>query len=165
MKHKTFLTMSVCLATLICTSVAMSAAEKKSKSASTSASPAGKETASPAASPAKTERAIPLRRGMISAVDEKAKTFTIAGKESSRVFKVTGKTVITKNGSPATFKDLAPNEEVTGSYWKAADGTLEAKTVKLGPKGEKKSEEGKKAKTSSSSSESPATSPASSPKP
>jgi hypothetical protein len=155
MKHKTYLISGACVAALICTSVAMSAAEKKSKSVS----------ASPSVSPAKTERAIPLRRGMISAVDEKAKTFTIKGKESSRVFKVTDKTVITKNGSPATFKDLAPNEEVTGSYWKAADGTLEAKTVKLGPKSEKKSEEAKKAKTSSSSSESPATSPASSPKP
>jgi hypothetical protein len=63
------------------------------------------------------------------------------------------------------MKDIAENEEVSGSYWKNADGSLEAKTVKIGPMSEKKSEEGKKAKTSSSPSGSPATSPASSPKP
>jgi len=33
----------------------------------------------------------------------------------------------------ATMKDVAANEEVRGSYWKAADGNLEARTVKLGP--------------------------------
>lgn len=70
---------------------------------------------------------------MISAVDQKAKTFTIAGKEKSRVFKVTTRTVLTKAGVPATMKDVVVNEEARGSYWKAADGTLEAKKVKLGP--------------------------------
>ena len=70
---------------------------------------------------------------MISAVDQKAKTFTIAGKGKSRVFKVTGKTTVTKGGNPATMKDIVENEEVSGSYWQNPDGTLEAKTVKLGP--------------------------------
>jgi hypothetical protein len=70
---------------------------------------------------------------MISAADQKAKTFTIAGKEKSRVFKITDKTVLTKAGVAATMKDVEANEEVRGSYWKAADGSLEAKTVKLGP--------------------------------
>jgi len=32
------------------------------------------------------------------------------------------------------MKDAVVNEEIRGSYWKMADGTLEAKTVKLGPK-------------------------------
>jgi hypothetical protein len=78
------------------------------------------------------ERAVPFH-GMISAVDQPAKTFTIAGKEKARVFKVTDKTVLTKAGAPATMKDVAANEEVRGSYLKAEDGTLEVKTAKLGP--------------------------------
>ncbi len=80
----------------------------------------------------KTERAIPFH-GMISAVDQTAKTFTIAGKEKARVFKVTDKTVLTKAGAPATIKDVVANEEVRGSYVKAADGSLEGRIVKLGP--------------------------------
>ena len=78
------------------------------------------------------ERAVPFR-GMISTVDQTAKTFTIAGKEKARVFKVTDKTVLTKAGAPATMKDVAANEEVRGSYLKAEDGGLEVKTAKLGP--------------------------------
>ena len=98
-------------------------------------------------------------------MDKNGKTFTIAGKEKSRVFKITDKTTVTKGGNAATIKDIAPNEEVSGSYWKNADGSLEAKTVKIGPVKEKKSEEIKKARTSSSPSGAPAISPASSPKP
>ena len=80
---------------------------------------------------------------MISAVDQKAKTFTTTGKEKSRVFKVTDKTTVTKGGNAVTMKDIAENEEVSGSYWKNPDGTLEAKNVKLGPM--------EKAKTSAAS--------------
>jgi hypothetical protein len=72
---------------------------------------------------------------MISAVDQNAKTFTITGKKESRVFKVTDKTSISKSGKAATMKDITENEEASGSYWKNGDGTLEAKTVKLGPTG------------------------------
>jgi hypothetical protein len=70
---------------------------------------------------------------MVSAVDQKAKTFTIAGKQNSRAFKVTDKTTITKSGNVASMTDIVENEEVSGSYWKRADGTVEAKAVKLGP--------------------------------
>jgi 20S proteasome alpha/beta subunit len=110
-------------------------------------------------------RAIPFH-GKISAVDQKAKTFTIAGKEKSRVFKITDKTVVTKAGAPATMKDVVANEEVRGSYWKMTDGTLEAKTVKLGPKteAEKTADEMHK-KKSSKSETSPEASPSASPKP
>jgi hypothetical protein len=87
---------------------------------------------------------------MISAVDQNAKTFTIAGKKQSRTFTVTDKTSITKGAKTATTQDITENEEASGSYWKNADGSLEAKMVKLGPMG--------KAKT-------PAASPAASPKP
>jgi len=101
---------------------------------------------------------------MISAVDQKAKTFTIAGKEKSRVFKITDKTVITKAGAAATMKDVVANEEVRGSYWKMSDGTLEAKTVKVGPKtdAEKAADEMKKKKKAEKSAEA---SPSPSPKP
>ena len=84
-----------------------------------------------AASPAQ-QRAIPYR-GKIASVDSSAKTFTIAGKDKSRTFKITDKTTMTKAGQPATMKDVVADEEVRGSYWKMADGTLEAKTVRLGP--------------------------------
>jgi hypothetical protein len=95
-------------------------------------SPAGATSPDAAAASAKTERAVPFR-GMISAVDARAKTFTITGKGASRTFKITDKSVLTKAGAAATLKDVAANEEVRGSYWKNADGTLEARTVKLGP--------------------------------
>ena len=91
--------------------------------------------AAPPAEKNSTERAVPFH-GVISAADEKAKTFTITGKEKSRVFKITDQTVLTKAGVAATMKDVAVNEEVRGSYWKAADGSLEARTVKLGPRTE-----------------------------
>jgi hypothetical protein len=31
------------------------------------------------------------------------------------------------------MKDIVQNEEVSGSAWKNPDGSLEAKTVKMGP--------------------------------
>jgi hypothetical protein len=106
---------------------------------------------------------------MISAVDAKARTFTIAGKEKSRVFKVTEKTVLSKAGAAATMKDVVANEEVRGSYWKLTDGMLEAKTVKLGPKtdAEKAADEKRKKKKAADTSPeaSPSASPSASPKP
>jgi hypothetical protein len=87
----------------------------------------------PTSSPAMhSARPIPFH-GMISAVDQTAKTFTISGKEKSRTFKVTVKTTITKAGKSATMKDIAENQEVSGAAWQNPDGTLEAKLVKLGP--------------------------------
>jgi hypothetical protein len=92
---------------------------------------------------------------MVSAVDHKANTFTIAGKEKSRVFKVTDKTVVTKGPNAATIKDIAENQEVSGSYWKNADGSLEAKTVKVGPVSAAKADKSKAAAPSASPSASP----------
>ena len=126
MKNKSHLITGACIAALaFCAPFTAFAAEKKSASTAASASP----TASAAA---KSERPLPYH-GMISAVDQSAKTFTIASKESSRVFKITDKTLITKAGSPATMADVMEKEEVRGSYWKNADGSCEAKAVKLGP--------------------------------
>src|SRR5947209_12523046 len=89
-------------------------APKTTPAAKTSptASPSGKTTTDPSKA-----RAIPFH-GTISAVDQRAKTFTIAGKEHSRVFKITDKTVMTKSGAAATIKDAVANEEARGSYWK-----------------------------------------------
>jgi hypothetical protein len=129
---------TACLAALACCApVAAFAA-----SPSPSPSPAKETTA---AEKTTTARAVPFH-GTISAVDQTAKTFTIAGKEKSRVFKVTDKTVVTKSGAAATMTDIVANEAVSGSYWKAADGSLEAKTVKLGPKAETEKKETKSSK-------------------
>jgi len=64
-------------------------------------------------------------KGMIASVDDKAKTFTIAGKDTSRVLKITEKTIITKGGQPATMKEVVANEEVRGSYYKMPDGSMD----------------------------------------
>jgi hypothetical protein len=106
---------------------------------STSSSPA------PSVSPGKqSTRPIPFH-GMVSAVDQKNNTFTISGKEATRVFKVTDKTSITKGAAAGTMKDIVDNEEVSGAYWKNPDGTLEAKIVKLGPMEKKAASPGPKA--------------------
>jgi hypothetical protein len=144
----------------------MASASPKAKATpapKTTTSPAPKTTSSPSANTttdASKARAIPFH-GMISAVDNRAKTFTIAGKEHSRVFKITDKSVITKAGAPATMKDVVMNEEARGSYWKVMDGTLEAKTVKLGPKtdAEKAADEKAKARKKEKESAEPSPSP------
>ena len=91
--------------------------------------------------------AVPFR-GTIASFDDRTRVFTIAGKGNARSLKVTDTTVITKGGNPATVKDIVANEEVRGSYYKMTDGTLEAKTVKLGPltEAEKAEKEARKEK-------------------
>jgi hypothetical protein len=71
--------------------------------------------------------------GIISTVDKSAKTFTIQGKRESRVLKIIDGSSITKGGQTATIEDINNNDEVSGSYMKDADGTLVARTVKIGP--------------------------------
>ena len=180
MKNKLHVIYACTVALAFCLPLSTNGATKKSASPTpspmataapkTKATPAPKTTSSPAANTttdATKARAIPFH-GMISAVDQRAKNFTIAGKEHSRVFKITDKTVITKAGAPATMKDVVANEEARGSYWKMADGTLEAKTLKVGPKtdAEKAADEKAKArkKEKESATESSA-SPSASPKP
>jgi hypothetical protein len=182
MKNRLDLVIACTAALVCCVPFGASGATKKSAaptpspspmasaSPKTKASPTPKTTSSPAANTTTDvakARAIPFH-GMISAADQKAKTFTIAGKEHSRVFKVTDKTVITKAGAPATMKDVVANEEARGSYWKVSDGTLEAKTVKLGPKtdAEKAADEKRKMKKKEKESATePSASPSASPKP
>ncbi len=140
MKTKFYLAGGVCAASLaFC--MPLNAQLTPATTASPATSP--QATASPAAKQA--TRPLPFH-GKISAVDQSAKTFTVGGKQGSRVFKVTENTTITKAGAAATMTDIVENEQARGTYLKNADGTLEAKTVKIGPKteGEKKAGKSKK---------------------
>lgn len=85
--------------------------------------------------------------GKLSAVDQNAKTISIEGKEKTRTFHVTGQTKIMKDGKPATLADAKVGDEVGGYTDKAADGKLELRSLRIGPKpeGSEKSE-GKKKK-------------------
>lgn len=71
--------------------------------------------------------------GVVVGVEQTAKTFTVSGKQKSHTFKVTDRTVITKGAQSASMRDISADEEVSGSYWKQTDGSLEARMVKIGP--------------------------------
>ena len=132
MKYTSPFITGACVAALAFGGASLAFAKKPAASPmpAASAAPAASASAAPAA---KAPRAIPFR-GNATAIDKSAKSFTIAGKTTSRVFKVTDKTAVTKMGNAATFADLTEGEAVTGSYWKQADGTLEAKSLKIGGK-------------------------------
>jgi hypothetical protein len=131
MKHKNFLIVAAFFATVVICFPLHTEAGPKKAFPSPDASSSADADASPATSSGKM-RATPFK-GIIAAVDDKAKTFTIAGKENSHVLKITDKTIITKGGQAATMKDVVANEEVRGSCYKMSDGSMEAKLVKLGP--------------------------------
>jgi hypothetical protein len=138
MKPKTLLLIGAAVVSLALPFL-LSAQTTPGKATSPSMSPSPAATAAATTSPAKgAGRPLPFH-GMVSAVDQTAMTFTIAGKETSRVFKVTDRTAITKGGNVGTITDITENAEVSGSYWKQPDGTLEAKKVKIGPAKGKKS--------------------------
>lgn len=157
MKLKTYLIGFVGIVHLaLCLSLAAQTMPRNS-GLSASASPIKGASSSPTMSPANPNlRPLPFH-GMVSGVDQKNKTFTIFGKEPRRIFKVTSETQIIKASGIATMKDIVDNEEVSGSYWKNADGTLEAKVVKLGPMEKKTTSPA--AKASPSLSPGPSTSP------
>jgi len=158
MKTKNKLITAACVAALVlCAPLSSWAKEKKSATPAPAASapPSSSTATSP---PTKAPRAVPFH-GKISAVDQAAKTFSIAGKEKTRVFKIVAATVITKAGNPATMADVVADEEVRGSYWKRADGSLEAKTVKLGPKTEAEMSKSKKKKKESETTAAPSPKP------
>ena len=171
MKYLSHLFTVSCLAAALFLSPAAFGAGKKKAAPAPGASAAASTAASPGT---KMVRVIPFH-GMISAVDGRAKTFTIAGKTSTRVFKISDQSIITKTGTPATMKDIVANEEIRGSCWKEADGTLMAKTVKVGPLTEQekaaeaarkaKRAEKKAAKAAAAAAESPAAAASASPKP
>ena len=70
-------------------------------------------------------------QGKIDAVDKVARTITVG----KRVFQITSETKIYKaDKTPALFEDAVVAEHITGSYAKAADGKLPAKSIYLGTK-------------------------------
>ena len=157
MKYKALPITAACIVALsVCLPITAPAQARKA-----SPSPTASPSATPKAAAASTEkapRAIPFR-GTASAVDQSGKTFTIAGKQASRVFKATDKTTITKAGSPATLAELNDSDAVTGSYWKQEDGTLELKSLKIGGKTAEKAGSTKKAKSDDAAEASPSPSP------
>jgi hypothetical protein len=159
---------TACTAALVyCAPVAAYAASP-TPATSPKSSPRAKATEAekaPASETATTKvRALPFH-GTIASVEQTTKTFTIAGKEKSRIFKVTGTTVITKGGAPATMADLVANEEVRGNYVKAADGSMETRTVKVGPMTEAEKAEKKPSKKKKTEEASTSAAPSPSPKP
>ena len=97
--------------------------------------PAEKPAAAPEAGKKEKPRGMPFT-GKLSAVDKVAKTITIKGKEKERVFHITSQTRIIKAGKPATLEDGVVGEEVGGFAREAAEGKLEAATVRFGPRPE-----------------------------
>jgi hypothetical protein len=75
--------------------------------------------------------------GKLAAVDKAAMTITLEGKETRRVFQLTADTRLTKLGKPATLEDAVTGEDVGGLYKKTEAGTMEAVSVRFGPKPEK----------------------------
>ncbi len=53
--------------------------------------------------------------GAIGKVDEKAKTFTIVGKSSTRTFHVSGASKISRDGKAATLGEFKSGEQVSGA--------------------------------------------------
>src|SRR3977135_108638 len=107
MKDKNFLIIGAFFATVvICFPLNTLATPEKAVPSPDASTSAGTD-ASPATAVAGggKMRATPFK-GLIAAVDDKAKTFTIAGKKNSRSLKITDKTIITKGGQPATMKDV-----------------------------------------------------------
>jgi hypothetical protein len=158
---------TACTAALVyCAPVAVFAASP-TPAASPKSSPQAKATTAEKA-PAETTttkvKALPFH-GTIASVEQTTKTFTIAGKEKSRIFKVTEATVLTKGGAPATMTDLVANEEVRGNYVKAADGSMEARTVKIGPMTDAEKAEKKPSKKKKTEDASASAAPSASPKP
>jgi len=67
--------------------------------------------------------------GKIAKIDPTAGTFEI----KTMSFSITSTTKITgTNGVPATLADFTVGEAVVGSYTKAADGTLQVNSLKVG---------------------------------
>ncbi len=133
MKTKSSLVIGTCIATLVlCAPIAAPAKTKSNASPAPSASPEASAASTEKSAEGKKNHSTPFH-GKIASVDADAKTFSIAGKETTKVIKITDQTKITKQGAEATMTDVVADEEVRGAYWKKEDGSLEARSVKLGP--------------------------------
>jgi len=112
-------------------------AQAKKKTAAPAAAPAAEATKAADTAKAKTDRPIPYS-GDVAAVDASAKTITLKAKDPTkqRVFRVGDTTAIVKvageTETPAKLSDVKADAYITGTYKKAADGSLDAVKVKLG---------------------------------
>ena len=89
----------------------------------------GAADANTGASAAKSDLPGPAKfQGTISAVDTKAKTFTVDG----QTFTVTGEAHITRNGGLATLADAVVGESARGTCTKRSDGKLVVTRVRFG---------------------------------
>lgn len=75
--------------------------------------------------------------GIVAAVDKKALTFTLEGKEKPRVISLSSKSLFEKDGKPATFSQIAVGDYAHGRLEKQGDGEVLVKAA-FGPKPEKK---------------------------
>jgi hypothetical protein len=148
MKNQILKTGILCLlsATIAALPVALSAAQStNTPAAAKSAKDAAKSDSEGAA---KKKSSLPFN-GKISAVDKVAKTITVG----SRVFQITSETKIFKaDRTPAVFDDAVVADHISGSYTKADDGKLNARSVYLGEKPDAKADsatksDGKKPET------------------
>jgi len=94
-------------------------------------SAAPKDTNTPAAAASATKAKHAPFRGTVEAVDTSAKTITLKGAKH-QVIGITDQTKITKDGQPATMKDITVGTLVTGSKKETTAGTWEAGSLKIG---------------------------------
>ncbi|HEY2713318.1 MAG TPA: DUF5666 domain-containing protein [Chthoniobacterales bacterium] len=123
MKSK-ILILSAVLTGIAVFATGISAKDKKAQS------PSPSPASSPQASAMmKKTRALPYH-GKVVSVDASARSFVVG----KRTFAITNDTQITKDNAPAALSDIMSGEMVGGSYWKKDDGTMEARTVRIGTK-------------------------------
>ena len=120
--------------------------------------PAAKETA-------KEGKPYPFR-GTIASVDKKAMTFTLEGKEKTRVIGMGSQSVLEKDGKPATLGQLAVGDYVHGRVEKHGEEEVVLK-ASVGPKLEKKAagDEPKPKQKKKTEADEPAVVPATAPTP
>jgi hypothetical protein len=111
----------------------LQAADKKADKAK----PTAEASPAAAASSEKKKDSVPFH-GKIASADASAKTVTLEGKDAQRVLMITDTTKLKKGDGAATWDDLKAGEDVGGSYKKTADGKMEALSLRVGPKPEKK---------------------------
>jgi hypothetical protein len=81
----------------------------------------------------KVERSIPFH-GKVGNVDVHGKKVTLSTKQGmGRTFTITEATLITKAGNKGTLRDVIVGEEIRGVYLKRPDGSLELKSLRVGP--------------------------------
>ena len=117
------------------------AADKKPAAAQAPAAEVKKPDAAPAKEEAKAGKPFPYH-GDVAAVDATAKTFSFKNKDGKeRVFSVTDKTEIEKDGAKADFAAITVGAYAAGQCTKSAEGKFDATSVKIGPKPAKKAKD------------------------